>query len=179
MNRKLVYLLPLILLAVMMWFLVRGLSLNPRDVPSPLVGKPAPEFTLPLLNQPGKMFSTKDKLGQVWLFNVWASWCSGCRTEHENLLYMKRTGRFHIVGMDYKDQDADAQNWLNTLGNPYEMVAVDRQGNVGIDWGVYGVPETFVVDKKGVIRYKYTGPITPEGINQILLPLVEKLEAES
>lgn len=179
MNKKLVYTLPLILLAVMMWFLVRGLSLNPRDVPSPLVGKAAPEFTLPLLNQPGKTFSPKDNLGKVWLFNVWASWCSGCRTEHENLLYMARSGRFQIVGMDYKDQDADANNWLNSLGNPYKMVTVDREGNVGIDWGVYGVPETFVIDKKGTIRHKYTGPITPEGINDILLPLVEKLEAES
>jgi cytochrome c biogenesis protein CcmG/thiol:disulfide interchange protein DsbE len=160
---------------VLVGFLAIGLTRDPRDVPSPLVGKPAPAFTLPQLHDAGKSFSAADMKGRVWLLNVWASWCVACREEHPVLVEFARTGQVPIIGLDYKDKVADARQWLDKLGNPYTLTAVDADGRVGIDYGVYGVPETYVIDKQGIIRMKHTGPITPESLNKKILPLVAEL----
>jgi cytochrome c biogenesis protein CcmG/thiol:disulfide interchange protein DsbE len=178
-KKSLVYILPIFIFLVLVVFLAIGLKLDPREVPSPLVGKPAPDFTLPVLDEPAAQFSPDDYLGKVWLLNVWASWCSGCRVEHDLLLQLAGTGLVPIVGMDYKDTDVDARRWLKGLGNPYEIVVTDVDGKAGIDWGVYGVPETFVIDKKGIIRHKHIGPVTEAAINETILPLVQNLEKES
>lgn len=169
------FLLPLIAFAVLVAFLAVGLTRDPHDVPSPLIDKPAPDFALRRLDDPTKKFSTADMKGRVWLLNVWASWCVSCREEHPVLVEFSKTGRVPIIGLDYKDQDADGKAWLANLGNPYTLVAVDSDGRVGIDYGVYGVPETYVIDKQGIIRMKHTGPITPDALASKILPLVESL----
>jgi cytochrome c biogenesis protein CcmG/thiol:disulfide interchange protein DsbE len=169
------FLLPLIAFAVLVVFLAIGLTRDPRDVPSPLIGKPAPSFTLRQLNDPTKNVSSADMKGRVWLLNVWASWCVSCREEHPVLVGFSKTGRVPIIGLDYKDQDADGRVWLASLGNPYTAVAVDADGRVGIDYGVYGVPETYVIDKQGIIRMKHTGPVTPDALDKKILPLIESL----
>jgi cytochrome c biogenesis protein CcmG/thiol:disulfide interchange protein DsbE len=171
-------LIPFAIFLVMAGFLFKGLFLNPREVPSPLVGKPAPAFSLPRLDQPAKAFSPKDMLGQVWLFNVWASWCGACRDEHPLLVELAKTGLVPVVGMDYKDTTAEATQWLTERGNPYLLSAVDADGRVGIDYGVYGVPETYVIDKAGVIAYKQIGPVTLESLRDDILPLVKRLQAQ-
>lgn len=173
------FLTPLIIFAVIAGFLYKGLYMDPHEIPSVLINKPAPQFTLPRLDDPSKTISTADLKGKVWLFNVWASWCVSCRAEHEVLVSLSRMGVVDIYGLNYKDTQDAAQAWLNRLGNPYVTNAVDADGRVGIDWGVYGVPETFVVDKKGIIRHKHTGPVTHESLREQLLPIVEKLKAES
>jgi cytochrome c biogenesis protein CcmG, thiol:disulfide interchange protein DsbE len=152
-----------------------GLTLNPREVPSPLVGKAAPNFQLPQLHEPGKEFSEKDMLGKVWLLNVWASWCVSCREEHPVLVEFAKSGIAPLYGLNYKDQRKDGLAWLNQFGNPYVLSAYDREGRIGIDYGVYGVPETYVIDKKGIIRYKRIGPLTPEILKQKVVPLVAEL----
>ena len=172
------FLLPLIIFLVMVGFLAVGLHLDPREVPSPLVGKPAPAFDLPLLDQPEKTFSPKQMLGQVWLLNVWASWCVACREEHPLLVALSKAKLVPIYGMDYKDTRAEAQQWLNEGGNPYAANAMDIDGRVGIDYGVYGVPETYVIDKAGVIAYKQIGPITEQVLRNKIMPLVERLQAQ-
>ncbi len=172
------FLLPLIIFLVMVGFLAVGLHLDPREVPSPLVGKPAPVFSLPLLDQPEKTFSPKQMLGQVWLLNVWASWCVACREEHPLLVALSKAKLVPLYGMDYKDTKADAQQWLNEGGNPYVANAMDIDGRVGIDYGVYGVPETYVIDKSGVIVYKQIGPITEQVLSDKIMPLVERLQAQ-
>lgn len=169
------FLLPLAAFAVLVGFLAIGLTRDPRDVPSPLVGKPAPAFILPQLHDAGKSFSAADMKGRVWLLNVWASWCVSCREEHPVLVEFAKSGQVPIIGLDYKDKVADARQWLDKLGNPYTLTAVDADGRVGIDYGVYGVPETYVIDKQGIIRMKHTGPITPESLNKKILPLVAEL----
>lgn len=169
------FLLPLAAFAVLVGFLAIGLTRDPRDVPSPLVGKPAPAFILPQLHDAGKSFSAADMKGRVWLLNVWASWCVSCREEHPVLVEFAKTGQVPIIGLDYKDKVADARQWLDKLGNPYTLTAIDADGRVGIDYGVYGVPETYVIDKQGIIRMKHTGPITPESLNKKILPLVAEL----
>jgi cytochrome c biogenesis protein CcmG/thiol:disulfide interchange protein DsbE len=171
-------LIPFALFLIMAGFLFKGLFLNPREVPSPLVGKPAPAFSLPHLDQPAKTFSPKDMLGQVWLFNVWASWCGACRDEHPLLVALAKTGLVPVVGMDYKDTAAEAEQWLTERGNPYLLSAVDADGRVGIDYGVYGVPETYVIDKAGVIAYKQIGPVTLESLRDDIMPLVKRLQAQ-
>ena len=171
-------LIPFALFLIMAGFLFKGLFLNPREVPSPLVGKPAPAFSLPRLDQPAKQFSPKDMLGQVWLFNVWASWCGACRDEHPLLVALAKTGLVQVVGMDYKDTATEAEQWLTERGNPYLLSAVDTDGRVGIDYGVYGVPETYVIDKAGVIAYKQIGPVTLESLRDDILPLVKRLQAQ-
>ncbi len=171
-------LIPFALFLIMAGFLFKGLFLNPREVPSPLVGKPAPAYSLPRLDQPAKTFSPKDMLGQVWLFNVWASWCGACRDEHPLLVALAKTGLVPVVGMDYKDTAAEAEQWLTERGNPYLLSAVDADGRVGIDYGVYGVPETYVIDKAGVIAYKQIGPVTMESLRDDILPLVKRLQAQ-
>jgi cytochrome c biogenesis protein CcmG/thiol:disulfide interchange protein DsbE len=171
-----------ILLAVFLALVVLlgvGLKLNPREVPSPLIGKPAPAFALPQLHEPGKTFAPADMRGRVWMLNVWASWCVSCRQEHPVLMELSRSGLVPIYGLDYKDQTDDAAKWLQQFGNPYKLSAVDAKGQVGIDYGVYGVPETYVIDKRGVIRYKQIGPVTPEVLQTKILPLVKQLESES
>jgi cytochrome c biogenesis protein CcmG, thiol:disulfide interchange protein DsbE len=173
MNR---FLLPLGIFALLVALLGIGLTLNPREVPSPLVGKPAPHFELPQLHEPGKTFSERDMLGKVWLLNVWASWCGPCRQEHPVLLDLAKTGAVPVVGMNYKDERKDSVAWLKDLGDPYQVSAYDIQGRVGIDYGVYGVPETYVIDKRGVIRYKRIGPLTPQIVKEKVLPLLQELE---
>ena len=169
------FLIPLAVFFVLVIFLAIGLTLNPRDVPSPLKDKPAPAFTLPQLAASDKSFSPADMKGKVWLFNVWASWCVSCRQEHPLLVSFAKEGKVPVVGLNYKDQGPDAKNWLAKFGDPYLLSAVDADGRVGIDYGVYGVPETYVIDKAGTIRMKHTGPITPESLQKQILPLVAEL----
>jgi len=152
-----------------------GLTLNPREVPSPLVGKPAPHFQLPQLHEPAKRFSQKDVLGKVWLLNVWASWCVSCREEHPVLVEFAKSGVAPLYGLNYKDQREDGIAWLKRFGDPYVLSAYDIEGRIGIEYGVYGVPETYVIDKTGVIRYKRIGPLTPEILRKKVLPLVAEL----
>ena len=169
------FILPLGIFAVILVFLGVGLRLNPREIPSPFIGKPAPAFKLTQLHDPDKMITTQDMLGKVWLLNVWASWCVSCRQEHPVLMSFAKTGTVPIVGLNYKDARDDGKGWLAQFGNPYVTSAFDSDGRVGIDYGVYGVPETFVIDKRGVIRMKYTGPLTQEIIGQKLIPLIQEL----
>jgi cytochrome c biogenesis protein CcmG/thiol:disulfide interchange protein DsbE len=169
--------LPLALFVVLAAFLAIGLTRDPREVPSPFIGKPAPVFSVAQLHEPQRVFSPQDMRGQVWLLNVWASWCVSCRVEHPLLVEMARGNAVPIVGLDYKDKRDDGMQWLTRHGNPYALSAFDVDGKVGIDYGVYGVPETFVIDKTGVIRYKQIGPITPEALEKTILPLIRKLNA--
>ena len=173
------YLLPLGIFAVLAGFLAIGLRLDPKEVPSPLIGKPAPEFSLPLLHTPERRLSTGDLKGKVSVLNVWATWCVSCRAEHEVLQALAQSGEVTLYGLDYKDDREKALQWLRVLGNPYEAVAFDEAGRAAIDWGVYGTPETFVIDRQGIIRHKFIGPLTAEKVNEVLLPLVRKLKAES
>jgi cytochrome c biogenesis protein CcmG, thiol:disulfide interchange protein DsbE len=174
------FVIPLVLFIVMAVFLAIGLKLKPNEIPSPFINKSAPTFSAPKLDVPTEKLTTGDLKGKVWLFNVWASWCVSCRAEHAvlNSLAQQQKNAV-IVGLNYKDDPKDAKNWLQSLGNPYNVSILDQEGRIGIDWGVYGVPETFVIDKKGLIRYKHTGPITEEDVPQIFLPLIAKLQAES
>jgi cytochrome c biogenesis protein CcmG, thiol:disulfide interchange protein DsbE len=173
------YLIPLAIFAVLVVFLGIGLTLDPREVPSPLINKPAPPFQLPQLHAPDKTISQKDMLGKVWMLNVWASWCVACREEHSTILEFSRSGVLPVLGLNYKDERADGLAWLNRLGNPYLLSAYDRDGRIGIDYGVYGVPETYVIDKAGVIRYKRIGPVTPEIVRDKILPLVKELNGNA
>ena len=176
MNRRLLW--TVAIFGALVVLLGIGLTLNPREVPSPLVGKPAPPFTLPLLHEPDKQFSSREPLGQVWLFNVWASWCAGCREEHPLLVNFAKSGVAPLYGLNYKDRREDGLKWLKQYGDPYKASFYDLEGKVGIDYGVYGVPETYVIDKKGVIRYKRIGVVTPEIMAKKILPLVEELKRE-
>ena len=171
------YLLPLAVFVVMLGFLVVGLSLKPHEIPSPLIDKPAPAFSLPTLDAPQQNLSAQDLRGKVWILNVWASWCVACRIEHPLLVEFSNTGVVPIYGLNYKDKREDAIAWLNKFGNPYTRSLSDTEGLVGIDFGVYGVPETFVIDKNGIIRLKQIGPVTPEVLRDEILPLVRKLGA--
>jgi cytochrome c biogenesis protein CcmG, thiol:disulfide interchange protein DsbE len=170
------FLIPLVVFIVLAIFLGRGLSLDPKEVPSPLIDKPAPTFSLSQLDKPSQMIGTEQLRGQVWILNVWASWCVACRDEHPVLVEFSKTGAVPIYGLNYKDKREPAMDWLRQLGNPYTASIFDENGRVGIDFGVYGVPETFVIDKQGVIRYKKTGPVTQETIQSTILPLVKKLQ---
>ena len=191
MNR---FLWPLIGFIVLVVLLAVGLNLDPREVPSPLVGKPAPAFSLSKLGSDEK-FSPQDMQGKVWLLNVWSTWCVSCRQEHPMLVQMAKSQTVTLIGLNYKEVRGDASfdmskinaeaektmatqrasAWLQRHGNPYALSALDLDGRVGIDYGVYGVPETYVIDKAGVIRLKHTGPITPEVFSSKLLPLVKEL----
>jgi cytochrome c biogenesis protein CcmG/thiol:disulfide interchange protein DsbE len=170
------FLIPLGIFIVLVIFLGIGLKLNPREVPSPLIGKPAPDFRLALLSDPSRQMSPADLRGKVWLFNVWASWCGSCRQEHDLLLGLARQGSVPIYGMDYKDQPGDAQAVLARYGNPYVETVIDLDGRTGINYGVYGVPETYLIDKNGTIRYKHTGPLTQEILDRKILPLAKELQ---
>ncbi len=155
--------------------LALGLRLNPREVPSPLVGKAAPAFELPLLHAPDTTFSQKDMLGTVWVMNVWASWCPPCLEEHPVVTDLARSGIAPVVGLNYKDQRTDALPWLQKHGDPFKVSVYDHVGRIAIDYGVYGVPETYVIDQKGIIRYKHIGPLTPGVAQKKLRPLIEEL----
>jgi cytochrome c biogenesis protein CcmG/thiol:disulfide interchange protein DsbE len=173
MNKK--ALIPLGIFAVLLVFLAIGLTRDPHEIPSPLIGKPAPAFTAPVLNKTGETLSTKDMLGKVWLLNTWASWCVACRQEHPLLVEFSKSNPLPIIGLDYKDQEADGMQWLARFGNPYTTSITDRDGRIGIDFGVYGVPESFLIDKTGIIRYKQIGPFTEEALRDKLLPLIKEL----
>ena len=169
-------LLPLVVFVLLVGFLAVGLKLDPREVPSPLIGKAAPAFELPILDQPGKRFVPADMRGKVWLLNVWASWCVSCRDEHPVLVDLSKKGVLPILGLNYKDKGEDARRWLSQFGNPYQLSAVDADGRIGIDYGVYGVPETYLIDTEGVIRYKQIGPLTAAILEQKVLPLAQALK---
>jgi len=171
------YLIPLAVFGLLVAFFAVGLTRDPRAVPSPLVDKPAPAFKLSQLHESQLAFAPEDMKGKVWLLNVWASWCVSCRVEHPLLVEMSKQGIVPIVGLNYKDKREDGVQWLTKFGNPYMLSAYDVEGRVGIDFGVYGVPETFLIDKQGVIRYKQIGPITPEALEKTILPLIRKLNA--
>ena len=176
MNRALLPLLAFIILVV---FLAIGLTKDPRKLPSPFIGKSAPDFSLPLLHQENKIFSPKLMLGKVWILNVWASWCVSCRAEHQVLNNLVSNNKVNLVGLNYKDEVIDARRWLSRYGDPYQLSVSDVEGVVGIDWGVYGVPETFIMDKKGIVRMKHTGPVTNKDIAEKIIPLLKLLEKES
>ena len=169
------FLIPIILFALLGVLLAYGLKLDPHKIPSPLVDKPLPTFSLPTLEDPKKIITNADLRGQVVMVNVWASWCVACKQEHPVLLEVAQRKQIPIIGLNYKDKPADASKVLETEGNPYNMIIVDASGRTGIDWGVYGVPESFIVDKQGVIRYKQIGPITPEVWEKTLWPRIQKL----
>ena len=173
MNR---HLIPLVIFLMLVAFLGLGLGFNPREVPSPLIGKPALAFQLAQLYQPDRSFARTDMLGKVWLLNVWASWCVSCRQEHPLLLELANSNAVPVYGLNYKDQRDEALTWLTQFGDPYALSISDRDGRVGIDFGVYGVPETFVIDKASVIRYKQIGPLTPQALEDKILPLVRQLQ---
>lgn len=169
-------LIPLALFAVLLVFLAIGLTRDPREVPSPLIDKPAPQFTLAQLHEPQKNFDSKSMLGQVWLLNTWASWCVACREEHPVLMQYAKTKSVALIGLDYKDKPEEGSKWLARFGNPYDLSVSDLDGRVGINFGVYGVPETFLIDKQGIIRYKHIGPITPESLEKKIIPLIQELQ---
>jgi cytochrome c biogenesis protein CcmG/thiol:disulfide interchange protein DsbE len=171
------YLLPLGILVALVVLLGVGLGLNPRLVPSPLVGKPTPEFSLPRLRVPEETLSREDLTGKVSLFNVWATWCVGCREEHPVLVHIAEQEGLPIYGLNYKDKRPEAIQWLQRFGDPYVASGFDADGRVGIDLGVYGLPETFVVDDKGMIVYKHIGPVSVQIWQEKMLPIVRKLQA--
>ncbi|MBW7901375.1 MAG: DsbE family thiol:disulfide interchange protein [Rhodocyclaceae bacterium] len=188
------FLWPLVGFIALVILLGVGLNLNPRDVPSPLVGKPAANFSLPVLGADRK-FGPEDMKGKVWLLNVWASWCVSCRQEHPILVELNSKGIVPVVGLNYKEVRGDgvtdmaktdaatedflarkrAAKWLTDHGDPYQLSVLDLDGRVGIDYGVYGVPETYIIDKAGVIRMKHTGPVSPDDLTKKILPLVAEL----
>jgi len=167
------FIVPFALFVLLAIFLFVGLNRDPSYVPSPLIGKPAPEFSLPSLQDASYPVSSKELLGQPWVLNVWGTWCGGCRQEHDTLIAIARTKAAPIVGLNWKDDNALAQQWLRDLGNPYSVVAEDREGRVAIDWGVYGAPETFLIGPDGVVLYKHIAPMTMEVWNREFLPRIE------
>ena len=189
------FLVPPLLFFGLAGFLAFGLTLNPREVPSPLIDKPAPNFKLARIDDPASTFALEEMRGQVWLLNVWASWCVACRQEHPLLVRMARQKLVPVVGLNYKEVRGDgalnvrgmaleaetalaverARGWLSDHGDPYVLSVLDIDGRVGIDFGVYGVPETFLIDAEGRIRYKHIGPITPDSLQQVIMPKVEEL----
>jgi cytochrome c biogenesis protein CcmG/thiol:disulfide interchange protein DsbE len=167
--------IPLAGFALLVVFLGVGLTLKPQEIPSPLIDKPAPAFVLSRVDDPAALFQPRDMHGKVWLLNVWASWCAPCRAEHPVLVELAGDKSIPIVGLNYTDQRADSQRWLATQGNPYLLSAFDGDGRAGIEYGVYGVPETFLIDKQGTIRYKHIGPLTQAVVRERLLPLIREL----
>ena len=170
------FLLPLGAFAVLMVFLAVGLRLDPREVPSPFIGKPAPQFAATRLEDPAALLSPAHMDGKVWLLNVWASWCASCRVEHPVLMSFARSGSVPVVGLNYKDKREEGMAWLREHGNPYLTSAFDHDGRIGIDYGVYGVPETFVIDRRGIVRLKHVGPLTEKVLAEKIRPLIAELE---
>lgn len=169
------FLIPLGIFIAVAAFLFKGLSLNPKEVPSPLIGKAAPEFSLPMLNNFETRFANSDMSGKVWLLNVFASWCGPCLDEHPVIVNFARSDTAPILGFNYKDRPEAAAQWLDRHGDPYSQVVVDIDGRIGLDYGVYGVPETFLIDRAGIIRYKKIGPLTQADVVEDILPLIEEL----
>ncbi|HZI83129.1 MAG TPA: DsbE family thiol:disulfide interchange protein [Casimicrobiaceae bacterium] len=167
---------PLAIFLVLLAFLWMGLGRDPSVVPSPLIGKPAPSFRLAQLHKPNEWLQAGDLKGKVWLLNVWASWCVSCREEHPLLLQLAKSDVLPVYGLDYKDKQDQALAWLAQNGDPYTASIVDADGRVGIDYGVYGVPETFLIDKQGIIRYKQIGPLTVQSLKDKILPLAKELQ---
>ncbi len=168
--------IPLIVFLVMAVFLGVGLTMNPREIPSPLIGKPVPEFSLPPVKGGTLGLATADLRGEVSIVNVFASWCVACREEHPILMGIKEKGIVQLHGINYKDKPDDARAWLDDMGDPYTRIGADISGRVAIDWGVYGVPETFVIDRNGYIAYKHIGAVTPEVLRDKIMPLVAQLQ---
>lgn len=166
---------------VLAGFLARGLMLDPSEVPSPFIDKAAPGIQVSQLDRSGSgisaAFNSADMLGQVWILNIWASWCTACTVEHPLFVQLAEKQLLPIVGLNYKDKPVDADKWLTRFGNPYSIVAADQNGKVGLDWGVYGVPETFVIDKGGVVRYKHIGPVDQKALDDTIMPLINSLIA--
>ena len=169
------FIAPLLIFGLIAAFFFVGLDRDPTKLPSALIDKPAPAFTLPQLHQPEQSFSPEQMKGKVWLLNVWASWCAACRTEHPLFMELSRKG-VPLYGLNYKDKRKDALQWLQQLGNPYRVSVSDFTGDVGIDYGVYGVPETFVIDKQGIIRYKHVGPISRQDWENTIEPILKELQ---
>ena len=169
------FILPFVVFVVLSVFLYIGLGRDPREVPSPLIDKPAPTFSLPLLYDTKKQFTTEDMKGQVWLLNVWASWCGACKDEHPVLMDLSAKKIVPVLGLNYKDKREDGLAVLRKSGDPYALTIFDADGKVGFDYGVYGVPETYVIDKQGVIRDKIIGAVTPQNLRDRILPLVAEL----
>lgn len=172
--------LPLLVVAALGVLLAAGvwLSRNPNReaLPSPLIGKPAPEFALPLLHEAGRLVASSELHGAPYVLNVWGSWCPACRDEHPVLTRFAETRRVRVIGFNWKDEHADALHWLEQFGNPYFMVLTDYEGKVAIDWGIYGAPETFLVDGAGIVRWKHVGPLTDAIIADELLPQLARIE---
>jgi cytochrome c biogenesis protein CcmG, thiol:disulfide interchange protein DsbE len=171
------YVLPLLLFALLVVLFIFGMQIDPRRVPSPLIDKPLPAFELAQLHDPELMLSNQKLRGDVVLVNVWASWCVSCRYEHPLLLAFSREGDVDLYGLNYKDTRKDALQWLKQYGDPYKTSAFDPLGRTGIDFGVYGVPETYVLDKDGIVRYKHIGPISQGDLDDTILPLIKKLRS--
>ena len=174
-GKALKFALPLAVFLLIAFLLFRGLALNPREVPSPLIGKPVPAFTVPVLTDPGRTLSSEALRGKVYLLNVWGSWCVSCRDEHPVLVDFAKRGAIPLYGLNWKDERQDALAWLARFGDPYVVSGVDRDGKVAIDFGVYGAPETYLIDRTGIIRFKQTGPLTPQILEEKILPLAAKL----
>jgi len=177
------FFIPLIAFIALVLLMLFGLRNDPKVIPSPFIGQPAPDFSLPKLYKPEEMITAKEMKGQVWVLNLWASWCVSCRAEHKALSRLINKMNVPTIGLNYKDYDTEeygdsAISWLAKYGNPYQAVAVDTKGTAGLDWGVVGVPETFVVDKKGIVRYKFTGPVHDDAVDDILVPLITELRKE-
>lgn len=177
------FFIPLVAFVALVGLMLFGLSNDPKLIPSPFIGQPAPAFKLPRLYKPNETISVEEMKGKVWVLNLWASWCVSCRAEHAVLTRFIAKEKIPTIGLNYKDYGTedygeDAVGWLSSLGNPYFAVAVDTKGMAGIDWGVVGVPETFVMDKKGIVRYKFTGPVYQKAVDEILVPLVNELKKE-
>lgn len=168
------YTVPIVAFLVIAVFLYRGLNLNPRYIPSPLVGKPAPEFSLPSLADPTIEVGTADMAGKLSMMNVWGTWCVECRYEHAFLLELSRTTGIPIYGFNLKDERDAALDWLATLGNPYVTTGADEEGRVAIDWGIYGAPETFLIDRDGTILHKHISPLTAEVWERDFMPIVRE-----
>ncbi len=169
------FLIPLGIFIGVAAFLFKGLSLDPKEVPSPLIGKAAPDFALPLLNNSETRFANSDMVGKVWLLNVFASWCGPCLDEHPIIVNFARSNTVPVLGFNYKDRPQAAAQWLDRHGDPYSQVVLDIDGRIGLDYGVYGVPETFLIDREGFIRYKKIGPLTQLDVSEDILPLIEEL----
>ena len=167
--------IPLGVFVLMAGLLGYGLTLDPREIPSPLIDKPAPAFALAKLHEPEKILTEKDFLGQIWVLNVWASWCVSCRAEHILITQLAEKNLVPVIGLNYKDQPKDAKRWLQQLGDPYDASQMDSDGRVGIDWGVYGVPETFIIGTDGLIKYKHIGPVTQESLDAEIIPMLKQL----
>jgi cytochrome c biogenesis protein CcmG/thiol:disulfide interchange protein DsbE len=172
------FILPVVGFALLVVFFWIGLGRDPTLVPSPLVGKPAPSFSLAQLNNPELKLTDTAFQGQVSLLNVWATWCVGCRQEHETLLQIAREGGVPIFGLNWKDDSKSAVRWLEQLGNPYTATGVDADGRVAIDWGVYGAPETFLIDANGIVLYKHIAPLTMSVWEQEFVPRIRRARGE-